>query len=38
MNDNLAHLREGREELINGRIVAMSPAATNHNRDRKSVV
>ncbi len=32
MNDNLAHLREGREELINGRIVAMSPAATNHNR------
>ena len=32
MNNNLAYLREGREELINGRIVAMSPAATNHNR------
>lgn len=32
MNNNLAYLREGREELINGKIVAMSPAATNHNR------
>lgn len=29
--NNLAYQDEFREELINGKIVAMSPAATNHN-------
>ncbi|MCI9505548.1 MAG: Uma2 family endonuclease [Oscillospiraceae bacterium] len=32
MNSNLAYQEEFWEELINGRAVAMSPAATNHNR------
>lgn len=32
MSDNLAYQLEWKEELIGGRIVAMSPAATNHNR------
>lgn len=32
MNGNLAFQEERREELINGEVVAMSPAATNHNR------
>lgn len=32
MSGNLAYQEEWREELINGEIVAMSPATTNHNR------
>ena len=32
METNLAYQEEFREELINGEIVAMSPAASNHNR------
>ena len=32
MNENVAYKKEFCEELVNGRIVAMSPAATNHNR------
>ena len=32
MDDNLAHKYEYRKELIGGKIVAMSPAASNHNR------
>ena len=32
MNGNPAYQEEFWEELINGRAVAMSPAATNHNR------
>ncbi len=32
MNTNLAYREEPREELIDGKVVAMSPAATNHNR------
>ena len=32
MNSNLAFQNEFREELINGEVVAMSPAASNHNR------
>ena len=32
MQTNLAYQEEFREELINGEIVAMSPAASNHNR------
>ncbi len=32
MNTNLAYQDEWREELINGEAVAMSPAASNHNR------
>ena len=32
MNTNLAFQEELWEELIDGQIVAMSPAATNHNR------
>ena len=32
MNTNLAYAYDCREELINGKVVAMSPAATNHNR------
>lgn len=31
MNDSLAFQEECREELIGGRLVLMSPAATNHN-------
>ena len=31
MSDNLAYQEEGREELIGGKVVMMSPAATNHN-------
>lgn len=32
MNNNLAYQREQREELIGGRVVAMSPAGPLHNR------
>lgn len=32
MDDNLAHKYEYRKKLIGGKIVAMSPAASNHNR------
>ncbi len=32
MSGNLAYQEERREELIGGKIIAMSPAATNHNR------
>ena len=32
MNTNLAYQDAFPEELINGKVVAMSPAATNHNR------
>ena len=32
MNTNLAYQDEFQEELINGEVVAMSPAATNHNK------
>ena len=32
MSGNLAYQEERREELMNGEIVAMSPATTNHNR------
>lgn len=32
MDTNLAYQEEFREELINGKVVAMSPAASNHNR------
>ena len=32
MNGNLAYKGDWREELIGGKIVMMSPAATNHNR------
>lgn len=32
MNTNLAYAYDRREELINGKVVAMSPAASNHNR------
>jgi len=32
MSENLAYQEERREELIDGKIVMMSPAATNHNR------
>ena len=32
MIENLAYQEERREELIDGRVVMMSPAATNHNR------
>lgn len=32
MNNNLAYQADVREELVDGRLVAMSPAATNHNR------
>ena len=31
MSDNLAYQEERREELIGGKVVMMSPAATNHN-------
>ena len=30
MRDNLAYQEERREELINGEIVMMAPASTNH--------
>ncbi len=32
MDENLAYQEERREELIGGKVVMMSPAATNHNR------
>lgn len=32
MNTNLPYAYDCREELINGKVVAMSPAASNHNR------
>lgn len=32
MSDNLAYQEIKKEELIDGKIVAMSPASTNHNR------
>ena len=32
MSDNLAFQEDFREELIGGKVVAMSPAATSHNR------
>ena len=37
MNSNLAYQDEFREELINGEVVAMSPAATNHNRIARNI-
>lgn len=37
MNGNLAYQDEFREELINGEVVAMSPAATNHNRIARNI-
>ncbi len=37
MSDNLAYRKELRQELIGGRIVAMSPAATNHNRISRNI-
>ena len=32
MNTNLAYAYDCREELIHGKVVALSPAASNHNR------
>ena len=32
MNENLAYQEEWREELIDGKLVAMAPAVTSHNR------
>ena len=32
MSDNLAYQEERRDELIGGKVVAMSPASSNHNR------
>ena len=37
MNGNLAYQDAFREELINGELVAMSPAATNHNRIARNI-
>ena len=37
MGTNLAYRDEFREELINGEVVAMSPAATNHNRIARNI-
>lgn len=37
MNDGLAYQDAFREELIGGEIVAMSPAATNHNRISRNI-
>lgn len=38
MNSNLAYKEEFRDELINGRIVLMSPSpATNHNRVSRNI-
>lgn len=37
MSDNLAYQEELRQELIGGKIVAMSPAATNHNRISRNI-
>ena len=37
MNGNLAFQEERREELISGKVVAMSPAATNHNRISENI-
>lgn len=37
MNDNLAYQDEFREELIGGELIAMSPAATNHNRISRNI-
>ena len=35
MNSNLAYQEEFWEELINGRAVAMSPAATKYHKARR---
>ena len=35
MQTNLAYQEEFREELINGEIVAMSPAASNRSEERR---
>ena len=37
MNDNLAYQEKWREELIGGKLVAMAPAATNHNRVKLNI-
>lgn len=37
MNGNLAYCEDWREELIDGEIVMMSPATTNHNRIAKNI-
>ena len=38
MNTNLAYQDAFREELINGEVVAMSPAASNHNRIARNIL
>ncbi len=37
MTGNLAYESAWREELIGGKLVAMSPAATNHNRIAENI-
>ena len=37
MSDNLAYQEERREELIGGKVVMMSPAATDHNRIARNI-
>ena len=37
VNDNLAYEEEWLEELIDGKLVAMSPAVTNHNRIKRNI-
>ena len=37
MNENLAYEEEVRDELIGGRLVAMAPAFTNHNRIKRNI-
>ena len=38
MNTNLAYKDEFQEELINGEVVAMSPAASDHNRIARNIM
>ena len=38
VNDNLAYQDAFREELIDGEFVAMSPAASNHNRIARNIL
>lgn len=37
MSGNLAFQEEWRKELIGGKVVMMSPAATNHNRIAENI-